>query len=191
MLNHLAYVTDSSEPVTVDEAKLASRIDTDDLDALIAGFITAARESAEHITGRKYRLQVLREERVDWPCTDERLPVFQPTACVVRTWNGTDWTVLDASAYEFAADSLTGTRTVLAPVPGTSWPDLVERAVGPRVQIDLTAGPDDPAAVPEQVKLYIKAQVAAWIANPEAAQAKSLAVSPLYERLLDEQKLYG
>lgn len=179
-----------SDPVTLDEAKLAARVDNDlgatsSLDPLITGLITAAREAAEQLTGRKYRPQVLRQELVDWPAADEGIPVYGATACVVRTWNGTGWTVLSGTAYEYAADDL-GTRTVLAPVIGTSWPTLIERAVGPRVQIDLTTGG---AAVPEQVKLFIKAQVSAWVNNPDALANRQLDVSPLAARLLDAEKL--
>jgi hypothetical protein len=182
------------EPVTTDEAKLAARVDNDlgdtsSLDPLIAGLITSAREAAEHLTGRKYRPQVLRAELVDWAEAEEGLPVFAATACTVRTWNGSGWTELSISAYEYAADNVTGTRTVLAPALGTSWPTLLERAVGPRIQVDLTAGPASPATVPEQVKLFIKAQVSAWVNNPDAASTKALEVSPLAARLLDAENL--
>jgi len=178
--------TTGAEPVTVDEAKLAARVDTADLDALIGGVITAARQQAEHITGRIYRPQVLREELADWPAADEPVAVNAATACVVSYWDGSAWSTLSASAYVYAPE---GNGTALAPMLGTNWPMLPDRAAGPRVRIDLTAGPAASANVPEAVKLYIKASVSAWVNNPDAA-GKPLAANPLFDRLLDAERLY-
>lgn len=179
-----------ADPVTLAEAKLAARLDATevDLDPLIPGFITAAREQAEQLTGRCYRPQVLRTELVDWPAADDVLPVYAATDCAVTYWNGTAWVILSNSAYVYAASD---SGTVLAPVTNTSWPTLGDRPVGARVRIDLTAGPASPTAVDESVKLYIKAAVSTWVNNPDAAATKALEVSPLFERLLDGQKLYG
>lgn len=180
--------TSGAEPVTLAEAKLAARVDIADLDALIGGLITSAREQAEQITGRLYRPQVWRRELADWPAVDEVLPVYMATACAVTYWNGSTWASLSGSVYVFAAE---GSGTVLAPVLNTEWPTLPEVAAGPRVRIDLTAGPAAPADVDECVKLYIKAAVSSWVNNPDAASTKALEVSPLFERLLDAQRLYG
>lgn len=191
MTERISYVADSVDPVTVVEAKLAARVDGDELDALITGAITGAREAAEHITGRCYRPQVLRAELPDWPAACEAISVNRATDCVVKYWNGTDLVTLADTAYEFASGGIGGNGTVLAPKIGTSWPALADRAVGPRVQIDLTAGAASPAAVPEQVKTYIKASVAAWLKTPEALAGGALAPNPLFERLLDAEILHG
>ena len=43
-------------------------------------------------------------------------------------------------------------------------------AGGPRVRVDITAGPEDPhGTVDETVKLYIKAMVTHWVDNPSAS----------------------
>jgi uncharacterized phiE125 gp8 family phage protein len=178
--------TSGAEPVTLAEAKLAARVDTSDLDSLIGGLITAAREQAEQITGRAYRPQVLREELADWPAVDDVIAVYAATACAVTYWNGSTWAALSGAAYVYAPD---GNGTVLAPTLGTDWPTLPERAAGPRVRIDLTAGPAAPADVSEQVKLYIKASVSAWVNNPDAI-GKPVTANPLFERLLDAERLY-
>jgi len=180
--------TSGDEPVTLAEAKLAARVDISDLDALISGLITSAREQAEQITGRLYRLQAWRTELADWPDVEDVLPVYGATACAVTYWNGAAWANLAGSAYVFAAE---GAGTVLAPALGTSWPTLPQVAAGPRVRIDLTAGPSSAAQVDESVKLFIKAAVSAWVNNPDAASTKALEISPLWERLLDGQRLYG
>lgn len=181
--------TAGSEPVSVAEAKLAARVDTSALDDLIAGLITAAREQAEHITGRIYREQVLREELVDWPSSTDVIAVNAATAAAVSYWTGSAWSSpMSSDSYVFAPGGIGGNGTVLAPAAGASWPSLVERPVGPRVRVDLTVAP---APVPESVKLYIKASVAAWLANPEAASGKALEANPLFAPLLQSQRLYA
>lgn len=51
----LSYPNGSIEPVAVADARVACRIDGLDLDGELAGLISAAREQAEHITGRLAR----------------------------------------------------------------------------------------------------------------------------------------
>lgn len=179
--------TSGAEPVTLAEAKLAARVDTTDLDTLIGGLITSAREQAEQITGRCYRPQVQRWEFVDWPEADDVLPACGASACAVTYWNGTAWLELASSAYVFAAE---GFGTVLAPVLNTSWPTLPTVAAGPRVRIDLTLGPSDPAQVEESVKLFIKANVTAWLDNGDALVDQRMVVNPLLVRLLDREKVW-
>ena len=51
-----------AEPVTLEEARLHLRVDHTDEDALIGSLIIAARELAEHETGRVFS--------TDWPAGD-------------------------------------------------------------------------------------------------------------------------
>lgn len=173
----------TAEPVTLAEAKLAAKVDGDEQDTLIAGFITAARQQAEQITGRLFGPQTWRVELVDWPSADQLLEVHAPTAVAASYRTGSTWTAVAANAFEWAAS---GRGTVLAPVVGSNWPALATVAVGPRVRIDITAGEE----ADEQVRLYIMASVTHWIQNPAAAQAGTLVANPLFERLLDRAKVY-
>lgn len=177
------------EPVTLSEAKLAARVsDSTAFDATVPGLITAARQLAEQITGRQLMAQTWRFELDDWPDdADDTLPIYQATAVAITYWTGSTWATLAGGAYEFAP---VGTGTGLAPVLNTSWPLLVTKAVGARVRIDITAGATDSSAVPECVKLYIKALVAHWIESPAAAQERSLAEAPFLRLLLDPARLY-
>ena len=179
------------EPVSVDEAKLAARVDVDDLDDEITSLISAARGQAEDITGRCYREQVQRYELTDWPSVCDALPTYGATACAITFWDGAAWSdPLDAAQYAFAAGGLGDIATILAPV--TAWPVLGARIIGARVRIDLTAGPSEGDIVPDQVKTYIKASVSAWLKTPEAQGAGRegvLTPNPLFARLLDGQKL--
>lgn len=180
----------TDEPVTVEEAKLAAKIDADivELDLLIAGAIRTARESAEHLTGRVYKRRTFRFEREDWPAASERLAVYQPAECTI-SYFGEDrtWVALASEAYEFAA--VKG-GTELAPQLDSEWPTLGRKAVGARVRIDITAGPTSPDEVAESVKTYIKAHVSAWVKNPEALAAGAVAINPLFEGLLDGELLW-
>lgn len=192
MATRISYIADSVEPVSPAEAKLAARVDTDALDDAIASLITAAREQAELITGKCYRPQVRRQELSSWPAACDAIDVHAATACEVRYWTSAGWSApLSSAAYVFAPGGIGGDGTVLAPITGTSWPALADRPVGPHVRIDLTTGPDSAADVPECVKLYIKASVAAWLKNPEALALATLVHNPLHARLLDGETLHG
>ena len=180
---------DTMEPVTLDEAKTAARYSEDGLDDLITGVIAAARKQAEHITQRVYRRRTFAFELDEWPEEGYRVPVFEPDVCTISYFNESRaWQDMSSGAFEFAA---IGSGAEIAPALDTTWPALGRRAVGARVRVTFTAGPVSRDDVDEQVKLYIKASVSAWINNPDAVQAKALTLSPLFEHLLDEQKVYG
>jgi uncharacterized phiE125 gp8 family phage protein len=184
----ILLIAPTAEPVTLTEAKLAARVSGATMDGLIPGLITAARELAEQETSAKFMAQTWRAELVDWPEATDVLPVNQASAAAVTYWTGSAWaTALSGAAYTFAPD---GNGTVLAPATGTSWPTLGARPVGPRVRIDLTSGAADATGVPESVKLFIKACVAYWIDNPQAASPTGVALPMHLGHLLDRQRLY-
>lgn len=180
-------VPDPGEPVTVDEAKQAARFDGDELDAFISGVISAARAQAEQITGRVYRRRVFSFELSSWPAPGHRFAVHEPDACEISYWGASGWQQLSGSAFEFDG---VGSGAEIAPALGSDWPALAAKALGARVRVDFTAGPTDSARVDETVKLYIKAQVAAWLNSPEAMADKDLQASPLIARLLDAERLW-
>lgn len=178
------------EPVTVAEAKLAARLEAEDteLDLYIEGVITAAREQAEQITGRVYKLRTFTVKLKDWPASGQILPVHEPSACEISYWDAAGaWHTMDSSAFEFAA---VGAGVEVAPDLDTSWPVLGRKAVGERVRITFTAGPASAGEVSEAVKLYIKAQVTGWARNPSSVAAKDFKASPLLDHLLDSEIVY-
>jgi hypothetical protein len=185
----LATPAPTSEPITLDEAKLAARVDADEasLDLAIAGLIASAREQAEQITGRHYVQATVRREFTDWPSSDTLLHTHAATACAITWWDGAAWQPLDGAAFVFAP---AGSATVVAPAIGAAWPALGAVAVGPRVRIDLTAGPADPSTAPDLVKLYIKAMVAGWVNNPDAVGRGALTPNPMFASLLDREILF-
>lgn len=179
----------TSEPITLEEAKLAARVDADEtaLDLDIISQITAARQQAEQITGRRYVQTTERKEFASWPASTDLLHVYEATACAITWWDGAAWQPLDSAAYAFAP---AGSGTVIAPAVGASWPTLGTVAVGPRVRVDLTSGPSNPATAPDLVKLYIKATVAGWVNNPDAIGRAALTANPLFDRLLDREIVF-
>lgn len=184
--------TTGVEPVTLAEAKLAARVDSSDLDAFITAAIEVGRTQAEQITGRLYRQQTLREQLVSWPsCGNVVIPVLAATACAISYWNGSSWATLMTTAYVFGPSAdFGGARTELAPAYGTTWPVLGNIAVGPRVRIDLTAGPATAAMVPEAVKLYIKACVSGWVNTGDYLVNKQMVPNPMLDSLLDAERLW-
>lgn len=179
----------STEPVTVAEAALAARVDGPELNSLIASAITAAREQAQQITGRLYGVQEQRASLADWPAITDGIAVHAATAVAISYWNGAAWANLPSTEFVFAPGGCADVRTALAPALGKTWPVLGAVALGPRVRVDLTAGVP-PEQTPESVKLYIKAQVAAWVKNPEALASGNLARNPLFDSLLDAERLW-
>lgn len=177
------------EPVTIDDAKLALRIDDTAFDAVLPGLISAAREQAEHITGRAFMRQTRRAELADWPAATDVFPVHRATAVVVSYWDGSAWASLAGSAFAFAAN---GGGTSIAPAVGAAWPALGAVAIGPRVRVDITAGlaAADAFATPEAVRAFVVALVGQMLDAPELPASDTVEANPLLCRLLDPWRVY-
>lgn len=185
----LSYPPGSVEPVTTADAMLACRLD-DALTPQVAGLITVARQQAEHLTGRQYRLQVLRESLADWPASSLLLPADRASSVTItyRSAGSPDtWTTLDAAFYRWAS---LGGRTVLQLASGQAWPELAGEDYPERVRIDVTSGPASAEEVPESVRQYILASIAGWMDSPASLADGRMQPNPLFERLLDAEKVY-
>lgn len=178
----------TAEPVSVADAKTAARLDGAHWDGIVAPAIAAARAVAEHETGRPLMKQTLRVALEDWPTTDDKLPVYRPSAVAVSYWNGSAWVALDSMLYVWTPR---GTGFLLAPVIGQSWPTLGEVAIGPRVRVDATAGAETAAALHPAAVLFVKAMVAVMANDPTLTATDALASSAYLPRILDPIRLYG
>lgn len=189
MMNFYLLTAPTVEPVDSDDVKAALRIDGTEFDALLPGLISSARQVAEQETGRAFVTQVWRAELDDWPEADDLIPVYRPTACSIGYWNGSAFVTLSGSGYVYAPS---GRGTVLAPALTTSWPDLGDIAIGPRVRIDLTSGVanDAVATLPACIGTYITALVGQMIQAPDLTAQQAAQAHPLLARLLDSQRLY-
>jgi uncharacterized phiE125 gp8 family phage protein len=152
------------EPVTLDEAKKHLNVSIGDDDALIQGFITAARQLAENMTGRQM-VTATWVGRLDGFPADGEIPLPKPplqsvTSIKYFDLDGVEQT-LDTGVYLVDADSTPG-RILLS--PDQNWPGT--RAQANAITIEFVAGwpvagePPSVATTPEAIKSWIKLRVA-------------------------------
>jgi uncharacterized phiE125 gp8 family phage protein len=148
----------ASEPVSLAEAKLHCRIDTDADDALVTRLITEAREWAESYTSRAF---ISQERAMITQCAPSgqfylaRPPIIALTSIgYIDTAGATQ--PLDPTAY---VANLLSQAPYVAPAYGTSWPSM--RAGPLAFRVDYKAGYGaDATKVPEGIKLGILERVA-------------------------------
>jgi uncharacterized phiE125 gp8 family phage protein len=170
-------VAPSVEPVTLAEAKLHCKVDGTDDDALITALIVAARQQAEHRTGRAlvtqqweltqsvfplalyaYRIAQNDPRRIELP-----KPILQSVQSVkYLDDNGVQQTLANTE-YQVVTSELVG---YVQPAYGKSWPSC--RVQPDSVVIAYTCGYGDAAAVPISIKSWIKMAVATMYAQREA-----------------------
>ena len=147
----------AGEPVTLADLKAHLRIDWDDEDAALAGFLTAARQLFELRAGRTVLPTVVREHWAGWPA---RPAVFLRSAPVVAA-------APVLITYRDAADALVAYPAEHYRLDGPADPALLALSpAAPRpplsvlrqypVTVQYTAGWPDAAAVPAVVKAAIK-----------------------------------
>jgi len=148
----------TDEPITLDEAKEALRIDIDDEDTRIWNIIRAARMFAEDYLSLKLMSQVVELSFDRWPATEFSLGVwpiisvdtvkYEDTASPISTQT----LVADTDYYADITTTEGRLRTL------TGWPSV---AVKPNaVKIRMTVGYADQDSVPDQIKEGIKAYCA-------------------------------
>ncbi|MBX9717206.1 MAG: hypothetical protein K2X42_11495, partial [Burkholderiaceae bacterium] len=168
-----------AEPVTRAQAKLDCRIDDADtsLDAVLDSKIATARRMAEHETGRKLITQVWRAEFADWPTATDVITLSPAQSAAVSYWSGSDWVALNVSQFVMLHND-TSTGVTIVPALNVTWPTLAF-AIGPRVRVDVTVGYGDEAEdVPECIRDWIRAHVAAMVRKPEATTDRAETVLP-------------
>jgi uncharacterized phiE125 gp8 family phage protein len=80
----------ATEPVSTAEAKLQCRVDVTDDDTLIAALITAAREFAEHYTGRAFAAQTLEMALPCFPDDTGSIDLDMPPVATITSIKYTD-----------------------------------------------------------------------------------------------------
>ncbi len=158
-MHTLTVITEpADEPITLDEAKIALRVEDDDEDERIWGIIRAARMFAEDYLSLKIMSQIVELSFDQWPATQFSLDVwpiisvdtvkYEDTASPVATQ-----TLVENTDYYADITKIEGRlRTI------TGWPSV---AVKPNaVKIRMTAGYADQDSVPNQLKEGIKAYCA-------------------------------
>lgn len=178
----------ASEPIALAEAKAHLRVDVSDDDALISALIVAARQGAEHITGRALMPQTW-ELALDGfkseiylqkpPLVSVTSVTYVDTAGVVQTLGSSAYIVDDYSA-----------PARMAPSYGSCWPTT--RLQANAVTIRYDAGYANAAAVPQQIKQWMLLQVGAMYENRSSVETVgSIVEMPFADRLLDAYRVWS
>jgi uncharacterized phiE125 gp8 family phage protein len=151
----------AAEPLTLSEAKLYLRIDTDAEDDFVGALIAAARTHVEARTRRALVAQTWRFVFDDWP-PDGRIALrLAPLQSVVTA------RVYDAAGAAHALDS--GTFVVDAAASVLAWPPWAVPAPGREaagIEIDVVAGYGDAGGdVPETLRQAVRLLIAHWYEN--------------------------
>lgn len=156
------------EPVTLAEAKLHLRVDSNDEDVHIAGLITAAREQAESNTRRALITQTWRLTLDAFPGIIELpRPRLQAVTSVQYVDTGGVMQTLDASAYQVAG---TSEPARILPAYGRNWPATRHQLEA--VSITYTAGYGNAGAdVPASIRQWMLLYIGALYENREAFRA--------------------
>ena len=181
----------AEEPISLAEAKDYHRHDGADNDAVLMGLIVAAREAAEHETGRALVTQRWRLSLDAWPQDGiirlPRPPLASVEAVSYLDSAGTRQT-LSAAAYQVISDELIGE---LRPAYNTAWPAC--RETPGSIRIDYTAGYGGAAAVPQAIRAWMQLTIGAGDTQ-RAAIVTGTNVSdlprPLWDALLDAYRIH-
>lgn len=154
-------------------------------DALLAAWVTAAREVVEHRTQRSLLTQTWELTLEGFPCGRvihlPRPPLKSVTSITYVDTAGASQT-LATSAYQVDTTGIVGR---IRPAYATPWPPT--RCQFNAVTIRFVAGYGDPAAVPAALKAAMQLLLANWYENREAVITGTIATQlPLgVEALLD------
>lgn len=154
----------ATEPVTLVEAKLHCKVDSTDDDTLITALIVAARQQAEHRTGRALITQ-------QWEFTLDRFPqqieLPRPALVSVQSVKYLDESgvlqTLASTEYQVVISELVG-RVV--PAYGKAWPSC--QVQPDSVVVAYTAGYGNAAAVPNSIKTWMLMAIGTMYGQREA-----------------------
>ena len=190
-MNVYVITAPTFEPVTLAEARAQCRVDHTLEDAVIAGYIVAARQRAEHELQRSLVAQTFELVLDQFPSGAIELPMGPiPAAGAIAVVSvkytdtaGAEQTV-DPPAYTLDPYS---NVPRLAPVSG--WPTTKDAMNAVRVR--YTSGAATAAAVPQAVKSWIQLQVAHLYANREPVNVGNIVTPmPYVDRLLDAYRSF-
>lgn len=187
-MSRILITAPTAEPITLAEAKLHARVEHDADDAMITGFIAAAREDAEHELGRPLAAQV-------WQVTVDAFPAVEmalgPDVTGIQSIQyldaAGDLQTLDQAAY--VLDNLDREKCFVLPADGYEWPTTYGSANAVRVRIACGLDP-----VPETVRAWMLLRISTLIEHRAAVAAgQTLTAMPdrFSDRLLDRYRIYS
>ena len=171
-------------PVTLDQAKLALRVDTGDENAYIDGLLRAATAFVEARTHRALMPQTLRltMDRFDYSCdadtSVEYLRIPRPPLASVSsiTYVATDGTSTTWASSNYSVDTYSEPGRV-SPIYGQTWPSA--RYQPNAVTIQFIAGSTAIGNVDEGYKTAIKMLVDHWYNHRSAVDEVEMMAVPM------------
>lgn len=157
----------TQEPVSLNELKLALRIDGSDEDSHLEGLLIAAREMVEAETGRATTLTTYRITVNSFGIGEIRLPrtpVVEVTGVTYYDYAGDQQTLATSGYRVLTGDSMRPGR--LVPAYQTYWPQV--RGHYDDVSITFTAGYATADDVPALLKRQIIVLTGFWFERPES-----------------------
>ncbi|MGL6245642.1 head-tail connector protein [Pseudomonas sp.] len=150
-MSYKVIVGPTEEPVTLAEAKAQCSIDGNEFDALLTGCIAAARQRAEHETGRALCTQTRQLALDSFPAAFvlRGAPVQSLVSLVYLGSDGVERT-LDPQDTLLDKDSAPG---YLLPAYGKAWP--ASRPVPNAVRVRYLCGYGGAAEVPAAIKTWM------------------------------------
>jgi uncharacterized phiE125 gp8 family phage protein len=170
------FTQPSEEPVSLAEAKNQARIDASGEDALVALYISAARQKCEEIARRALVTQTLKLSLDAWPAQENfflpRPPLIGVTSIVYTDVDGVSRTFSD---YVVNTIKEPGCITLKR---GYAWPSVTLRESG-GIVVTYQAGYGSATAVPHKYKAAILLLVAHLYEHREAAMETVLQEIPM------------
>ena len=148
----------TTEPISLTDVKLQSRIEDDNSNAILLSYITAAREACEAYMGRGLLTQTWKL-LLDGFARRMPLPMAAPLASVtsVKYYDGTGTQqTLATSVYD--TDPVSRPGTVVLKV-GQTWPVVQSERRNGIVEIVYVVGWTEPELVPERIKQGLRQYV--------------------------------
>ena len=178
-----------AEPVSVEDVKIAARLDAEAFDDQLALLlIPAIRAEAEHRLGRRLITQTVELVLDEFPAgeIDLLLPSVQSITSVKYLDSaGAEQTVINT---DYSLDNAKSPARVLL-YTDASWPATYAVPNAVRVRYVVGYGDDD-ASVPANIHLWITAMVVQALDNPAGLNVAALQPLPFIERLLDAERFY-
>lgn len=185
----------AAEPVTLTEAKLHLRVDHDTEDDLITDLIVAAREKAEHLTGRKLISQTWEQVLDAFPGSAidlETPPVASITSVTYTDTSGAD-VVLDSGDYTLDNVTDQGRGWLLPSATLSTWPSTYDAVNVVRVRFVAGYGASG-ASVPSRIRQFMLLEIGTIYKMRESIVA-GVSISELpggyHERMLDPFRNWG
>jgi uncharacterized phiE125 gp8 family phage protein len=183
----------ATEPVTLQEAKIHLRVDDTEEDTSISMAIQAAREEAEHQTGRALITQTWERVLDAFPAGAIQLgnpPIISITSVKYFDVNGVEQT-LSASAYTLDSVKMPGWLLPSAAYP--TWPST--QADTPNtVRVRFTCGYGAASAVPAKVRRWILLRIGTLHEHRQESVI-GVSITPLprdyTDRLLDPVRIWA